>query len=42
LVRLRGFEDIQRWLVDNFAADEEWREMPETIELAPGVIVKVR
>lgn len=42
LVRLRGFQDIQRWLVDNFSADEEWRELPSTIELAPGVIVKVR
>jgi Restriction endonuclease len=41
-VRLRGFQDIQRWLANNFGADEEWRELPSTIELAPGVTVKVR
>lgn len=42
LVRLRGFADIKRWLADNFNGDEEWRELPSTIELAPGVVVKVR
>lgn len=42
LIRLRGFADIRRWLTDNFGADEEWRELPSSIELAPGVSVKIR
>jgi hypothetical protein len=42
LIRLRGFEDIRRWLANNFSAEEEWRELPTCIELAPGVVVKIR
>jgi len=42
LVRLRGFQDIKRWLANNFADTEEWREIPDTIELSPGLTVKVR
>ncbi len=42
LIRLRGFEDICRWIENNFSADAEWREIPPTIELAPGVLVKIR
>jgi hypothetical protein len=41
-LRLRDFHDIQRWLGDNFDSEEEWREIPATIELAPGVTIKVR
>ena len=37
LLRLRGFEDIRRWLANNFSDHEEWREIPRTIELCPGV-----
>ena len=42
LIRLRGFEDICRWIENNFSADAEWRELPSSIELAPGVSVKIR
>lgn len=42
LIRLRGFEDICRWIENNFSSDEEWREIPSTIELAPGMFVKIR
>ncbi len=42
LIRLRGFEDICRWVEDNFSAEAEWRELPSSIELAPGVCVKIR
>jgi hypothetical protein len=42
LVRLRGFEDIRRWMFGNFCDDAEWREIPESIELCPGMIVKIR
>ncbi len=42
LIRLRGFEDICRWIENNFSADAEWREIPSIIELAPGVSVRIR
>ena len=42
LIRLRGFDDICRWLANNFSSEEEWRELPSAIELAPGVVVRVR
>lgn len=41
LIRLRDFVDIRRWLFDEFG-DEEWRELPNSIELCPGVVVKIR
>ncbi len=37
LVRLRDFEDISKWLVDNFLHGYDWREFPNTIEICPGV-----
>lgn len=42
LIRLRGFDDICRWLADNFSSEEEWRELPSSIELAPGIVVRVK
>jgi hypothetical protein len=42
LLRLRGFSDIKRWLNDNFADSEEWREFPDVIEVCPGVVVPIR
>jgi hypothetical protein len=42
LIRLRGLTDISRWVVNNFADESEWREIPLEIELCPGVVVKVR
>lgn len=42
LLRLRDFDDIRRWIASNFADDEEWREIPSTIELCPGIVIKVR
>jgi hypothetical protein len=42
LLRLRGLEDIRRWIENNFSANEECREIPSSIELCPGTIVKVR
>jgi transcriptional regulator with XRE-family HTH domain len=40
-LRLREFEDIKRWLEDNFVADAEWRELPPCIVMAPGVVVEL-
>ena len=42
LLRLREFEDIKRWIADDFTSDQEWREIPKSIELAPGLIVKLK
>ena len=41
LVRLRDMKDIQRWLEGNFLDEYDWREMPEQIEVCPGVIVRI-
>jgi hypothetical protein len=42
LIRLRDFQDIRRWLFNNFADDAEWREIPDSIEIAPGIFVPIR
>jgi hypothetical protein len=42
LIRLRGFDDICRWVENNFSAEAEWRELPSSIEVAPDVFVKIR
>ncbi len=42
LIRLRDFSDIRRWLLNKFDDSAEWRELPGSIELCPGVIVKIR
>ncbi len=42
LVRLRDFSDIRRWILNNFVDEAEWRELPRSIELCPGVIVNIR
>jgi hypothetical protein len=40
-LRLRDFADLTRWLRGVFNCDLDWREIPDSIELAPGVTVKV-
>ena len=40
-LRLRDFVDIKRWIAGKFWQEEEWRELPDTIQLAPGIIVPV-
>jgi hypothetical protein len=41
LLRLRDLKDLQRWLREDFINDHEWREIPNEIELAPGIKVPV-
>lgn len=41
LLRLRDLKDLQRWLREDFVNEHEWREIPDQIELAPGIIVPV-
>jgi len=42
LLRLRGFSDIRRWLFNNFGDEAEWREIPKSIEVCPGVVIRIR
>jgi hypothetical protein len=42
LLRLRDFEDIKRWIYDDFTSNHEWREIPSSIVLAPGLRVEIR
>ena len=41
MVRLRDISDISRWIKNDFMNKEEWREIPETIEIAPGLTIKI-
>ena len=42
LVRLRDFADIRRWVLGNFTDDAEWREIPSSIQLCPGIEIDLR
>jgi len=41
IIRLRDFEDLRRWIADNFVDDAEWREIPEQIEYRPGKFIRL-
>lgn len=41
LLRLRDLKDLRRWLRNDFINEYEWREIPNQIELAPGVKVTI-
>jgi hypothetical protein len=41
IMRMRDMSDLQRWLRHDFMNDCEWREIPEMIQLAPGIIVDI-
>jgi len=40
-LRLRDFIDLKRWLQDQYGEPEDWREIPDQIELAPGVVIEI-
>jgi hypothetical protein len=40
-LRLRDFEDLKRWIQDDFTSDLDWREIPEEIHVAPGIVISV-
>ncbi len=40
-LRLRDFEDLKRWLQDNFWSQDDWQEIPDQVSLAPGLIVEI-
>jgi hypothetical protein len=41
LVQLRDFEDLRRWLKNDFLLEHEWRNLPRQIKLCPNVIIKL-
>ena len=40
-LRLRDFGDLKRWLENRFGEEEDWREIPDTIEIAPGIVIDI-
>ncbi len=40
-LRLRDLTDLKRWIEDNFSSEEDWEEIPDEIQLAPGVSVRI-
>jgi len=42
MVRLRDYTDVRRWMLGEFDDEAEWREMPLSITLCPGVVVNIR
>lgn len=40
-LRLRDFQDMKRWIQDDFTSEHDWREIPNEIELAPGIVVEI-
>ncbi len=40
-LRLRDFQDLVKWIEDNFWSEEEWREIPDKVTLAPGVTIEI-
>lgn len=40
-VRLRDLQDLKRWIEDDYWSEKDWREIPNEIQLAPGVIISV-
>jgi MraZ protein len=41
LIQLRDFSDLSRWIRDEFAAHELYREIPSSLQLRPGVTLQV-
>lgn len=42
LLRLRDFQDVRRWITNNYSSDEEWREIPKSIEICLGITINLR
>jgi hypothetical protein len=41
LLRLRDIRDLSRWMKNDFVNESEWREIPDKVELAPGVTIDI-
>jgi len=40
-LRLRDFDDLKRWIEENFWSKKDWQEIPDKIMLAPGTIIDI-
>jgi len=40
-LRLRDISHLQRWLRNDFANEYEWREIPRSVQLAPGIVIEI-
>jgi transcriptional regulator with XRE-family HTH domain len=40
-LRLRDFTDLKLWLEGCFGSEGDWREIPDRIELAPGLVIEI-
>jgi len=41
LLRMRSLPDLQRWFKNDFVNEAEWREIPNSVELAPGISISI-
>ena len=41
IISLRGFDDLSRWIYDDFAVKEPLRDIPDVLELRPGLVVNM-
>ena len=41
IVLLRDVDDLSRWIYDDFAAKEPFGDIPDVLELRPGVTVNM-
>ncbi len=41
LLRLRDIQDLRRWMKEDFANEHEWREIPDVVELGPGIRITI-
>jgi Restriction endonuclease len=41
IIKLRGFSSLRNWLYDEFFDESVWKEMPDSLELAPGMRVSL-
>ena len=41
LIRLRDTNDIRRWLEEQYLDEVNWQELPNEIEVCPGVIISI-
>jgi predicted Mrr-cat superfamily restriction endonuclease len=39
--KLRDFQDMKNWLLENFAGERDYTELPDEIEIAPGIRIRV-
>ena len=40
-LRLRDFSDLKRWIEDDYWSENDWCEIPESIQLAPGIMISI-